>query len=398
MRVPTIALLSLVALAACATPESPRSPSRVTTSEAPRSRSPSSEAALDRVATLHSAGRYEDVLELVARELPRTRQASDRARLELARGLASVADGRTQSGILAYRRALAELPERQGSLSRELLAAWGDAEMRLGDHREAARRYREALETGPQGRRETERLLYSTYLAERAAGDPAAGATRGRILLFSEARLSSVEREILGRPMAPAAPSGVVPTPVRHFPVDDPRSLLASIRPRGEWGAAPIRGSYDPMLPVDHVTIHHSAMTTSVGSSSDVAAELRRLQASHQEKWADLGYHFLIDARGGIWEGRDLAWQGAHEGAGLNQGALGVCLLGNFQGRPVPPAQLSALEELLEACRLRWGLTSSDFKTHKEVRRSPTDCPGTYLQGWVEAYRARLPGSSLARQ
>jgi len=197
------------------------------------------------------------------------------------------------------------------------------------------------------------------------------------------------------KPAAPAArpvaaPGGGIPS--------DPRELLPSIHTRSEWGAASIRGDYDPMLPITRVCVHHSALQSSVRGGSEVASELRKLQASHQQKWADLGYHFVIDVGGGIWEGRNLRWQGAHEGAGLNQGSIGICLLGDFEDGTPPAAQLGALKSLLDAMRSRWSLTAADIKTHREVRPEPTACPGARLQSWVDDYRRALASGSLARQ
>jgi len=83
---------------------------------------------------------------------------------------------------------------------------------------------------------------------------------------------------------------------------------------------------------------------------------------------------------------------------GLNQGSIGICLLGNFDDGPPPAAQLGALKTLLDAMRTRWSLTAADIKTHREVRPEPTACPGASLQGWVDDYRRALASGSLARQ
>jgi N-acetyl-anhydromuramyl-L-alanine amidase AmpD len=152
------------------------------------------------------------------------------------------------------------------------------------------------------------------------------------------------------------------------------------------------------MTPITRITVHHTAIEFGQTAPGVVAAEMRQLQSSHQAKWADLGYHFLIDQGGGIWEGRQLKWQGAHEGVGLNQGSIGICLMGNFDRESVPKAQLAALADLLGACCGRFALRRSDIKTHREVRQEPTDCPGQRLQAWLDSYRRSTDVVSLARQ
>ena len=48
--------------------------------------------------------------------------------------------------------------------------------------------------------------------------------------------------------------------------------------------------------------------------------------------WADVGYHYLVDKDGTIYEGRNIAIRGAHT-QGHNTGSAGVCLLGDFRYR-----------------------------------------------------------------
>jgi hypothetical protein len=388
-----VLVLCLALLAGCAGPSS--SP-RASTDAVPTA----SSVVLKRLESLVGSGRHDEVLQLVDEELPNTRGRVTRARLELYRGRALAGTGRAQSGMLAFQRALGELREPGSALAREIHRAWGDAAMRSARYGGAAEQYELALQGAPAGRSAREPLYYAIHLALREDGDPAAEAWKQKILIFSRSELARAEERLLGRKPPPAAAAQVatVTAPSGGIPAD-PRELLAAIHPRSDWGAAAIRGKYDAMTPITRVTVHHSALdTSSAGSEAAVASELRQLQSNHQQKWADIGYHFLIDRSGGIWEGRNLQWQGAHEGSGLNQGAIGVCLLGNFELGPPTASQLSSLKQLLDSCRQRWGLSAADIKTHKEVRPQPTECPGWALQGWVDDYRRSLSLTSLARQ
>ncbi|MHC4845756.1 MAG: N-acetylmuramoyl-L-alanine amidase [Planctomycetota bacterium] len=346
--------------------------------------------------SLIAAGRAREAFEQVELELGRTTDPAERARLEILAGRALFADGRHRSARLAYGRAERDLPQDQPDLLRQILHGRGNVAMALGEFDDAARSYREALDTGRGAARDHNDLEHALYLALREDGDASAESWKRDMAYFSNTRLSRLERELLfgGAPSAPASRptlfAGGIPA--------DPRAILSDIRRRAEWSARPIRGDYDPMKPITHATVHHSATPTFATAPSQAAAEVRGIQASHQAKWADIGYHFLIDRAGGIWEGRELRWQGAHEGAGLNQGAIGICLLGNFELGSPPSAQLDALRSLLDACSSRFGLTAMDVKTHREVRRDPTACPGRSLQSWVDGYRRQRGLASLSRQ
>ncbi|HZL99124.1 MAG TPA: peptidoglycan recognition family protein [Planctomycetota bacterium] len=384
-----VAGLSLIALlGACAGPDAPRRPPGAS------GKAGTSLAKLDALA---AKGRHAEVVELADVQLATARDRVLVLELELRRSRALIEDRRVHSAVLGLQRAESRLTADDTALARQVHELWGLAELRRDRPAEAAKRFQRALGCGRPDRKTTERLQYGALVALREAQSPQAAKWKQRILLYSDARLAAAEKELLGR-VTPAAPTPSKAVAVDRSIPSDPRALLPTIHTRSEWGAAPIKGDYDPMLPITRVCVHHSALDAGSTSPAAVGAELRQLQASHQQKWADLGYHFVIDPGGGIWEGRNLRWQGAHEGAGLNQGSIGICLLGNFDDAPAPAAQLGALKTLLDEMRGRWALTAADIKTHREMRPEPTACPGARLQGWVDDYRRALTSGSLARQ
>lgn len=166
---------------------------------------------------------------------------------------------------------------------------------------------------------------------------------------------------------------------------------------RSRWGAAtaaptrltPLRGGWS------RITIHHSAEESSDGkggSVEDSAHTLRLIQKFHMEdpghRWGDIGYHFLIDSGGRIFEGRDLKWQGAH--AGGKDGAnnvqnIGICMLGDFSRRPPTPAALKSLELLVADLRSRFPIAANRLFAHTEFTGS--ECPGPFLIDWVKKHR-----------
>lgn len=176
-----------------------------------------------------------------------------------------------------------------------------------------------------------------------------------------------------------------------------------SIIPRQSWGAAREvpRHMSRHVAPWSVITVHHTAMP--LGSSSTLAgrsAELRTIQRAHlnrPEGWGDVGYHFLIDPEGRIYEGRRLSWRGAHVG-GQNDHNLGVCLLGNFNEYKPTPAAIRSLERLLDDLRAKNGIPRSNVRYHRDWPTANTECPGDGLVPVVENYRRGLTTSSLTQQ
>lgn len=78
----------------------------------------------------------------------------------------------------------------------------------------------------------------------------------------------------------------------------------------------------------DHLIIHHSA---GVNVSSDWAAVVRSIWDYHVNSngWDDIGYNWLIDPNGVLYEGRGDGRLGAHF-CGKNGGTVGVCMMGDF--------------------------------------------------------------------
>jgi hypothetical protein len=168
-----------------------------------------------------------------------------------------------------------------------------------------------------------------------------------------------------------------------------------SVISRAQWGAD--REAPDHMTahkaPWSDITVHHSAMPLGYDTSlSGRAAELQTIQTSHLNKrnprWGDVGYHYLIDPEGRIYEGRRLAWRGAHV-AGLNDHKIGICLLGNFEVTKPTAASLSTLGRLLDDLRSRNNIPRSRVSHHTALASAghATECPGRNLIGWVQNYR-----------
>jgi N-acetyl-anhydromuramyl-L-alanine amidase AmpD len=98
----------------------------------------------------------------------------------------------------------------------------------------------------------------------------------------------------------------------------------------------------------------------------------------------DIGYHFIIDRAGRIWEGRPLIYQGAHV-KDENEHNLGIMTLGNFDRQSPTTAQLMTLQHMLAYLRHQYSVPVSKVYTHQEL--NPTACPGLHLQPRIVAMR-----------
>lgn len=198
------------------------------------------------------------------------------------------------------------------------------------------------------------------------------GVTYGAVQLAPGARVVRVTTD---RPLARVWVDGMSDGERVVTTVRAPRAAAAAVAqpavsPRSAWGAdESLRFNADGTLkqqPTYHATkkliVHHTA---TANGDPDPAATVRAIYRYHVEtqKWADIGYNFLIDESGRTWEGR---WSrdyaagtspsgddaqgrgvtGSHTG-GWNSGTVGVALLGTLTDRDAAPAARTALVDLL---------------------------------------------------
>lgn len=181
---------------------------------------------------------------------------------------------------------------------------------------------------------------------------------------------------------------GPKPTVAAKDAAAAPATLDMAIQPRSAWGAkSPDRGNVDRMQPIERVTIHHSAMYFRDTRPSTCGAQILGIQRSHMQtnKWADIGYHFLIDPSGRIWQGRDLRYQGAHADGENNVGNVGICLLGNFmrqkrgkeRGQEPTPAQVQSMRQLVAELMRAHRFGPEAIHCHHDFKG--TECPGELM-------------------
>ncbi len=127
-------------------------------------------------------------------------------------------------------------------------------------------------------------------------------------------------------------------------------------------GNCPPPGAYVPNVPT-HLIVHHSAGFSNYNDYNYVVAYYWDLHVN-TNGWSDIGYNWLIDPNGVVYEGRGSGVIGAHFSC-LNTGTTGLCLIGNYDNFSVPNPGLQSLAELLlyESCLN--GINPGDSSLHQ---------------------------------
>lgn len=175
-----------------------------------------------------------------------------------------------------------------------------------------------------------------------------------------------------------------------------PVTPAAGVIPRSAWtNANVITSRCNPMNGVARITVHHAAVDNSdLRSVDDVKRRLSSIRNDHinrrPEPFADIGYHYIIDPQGRVWEGRPLRYQGAHV-ADQNDHNLGIMLLGDFTKQRPTTAAMNSLNAFLLQQMRTYRVQVNRVYTHREIGKST--CPGANLQSPMVQMRG--PGGSL---
>jgi len=184
-----------------------------------------------------------------------------------------------------------------------------------------------------------------------------------------------------------------------------------SLVSRTEWGCpdGQSSASWSPQYTaVTHLVVHHTA-TTNV--SSDWPAQVRSIWTVHTytRGWGDIGYNYLIDPLGVIYEGRSGGDDviGAHFSC-HNANTMGVALLGDYESASPTPEARGSLERLLAWKASQSGidplgrtdhpgtqLTLDNISGHRDGNDSPTvctitSCPGDQLYSLLPEIRTAV--------
>jgi hypothetical protein len=179
---------------------------------------------------------------------------------------------------------------------------------------------------------------------------------------------------------------------------------IPNVITRRQWGADESLGDecWDPKYgrTFKAVIVHHTAGSNDY-TRDESAAIVRGIYAYHTQSrgWCDIGYNFLIDRFGDVFEGRDggirRPVRGAHSGD-YNVNTTGISLMGNFDVAYPTRAMKQSLVSLI-AWRLGTAYHHAYGKPfiydHKINRISghrdvmATACPGRYVYDWLPRLR-----------
>ncbi|MDO8571876.1 MAG: peptidoglycan recognition family protein [bacterium] len=171
---------------------------------------------------------------------------------------------------------------------------------------------------------------------------------------------------------------------------------------------------------VKKIIIHHTATSVEdvnkdgVINTNDYRDSIRAIYNYHtrSRKWGDIGYNYIIDPAGGIWEGR-YGGDGAVAGhsfrekactkfgvnnTAFNKGTIGIALLGTYSSDAVTPAAAESLSSLIARKSWDFGFepagsgffvdkTYPNILAHRDV--DCTDCPGDVAYASLSGIVAR---------
>jgi len=147
---------------------------------------------------------------------------------------------------------------------------------------------------------------------------------------------------------------------------------------RWEWARTPLKSQLlKDAVSYDRLTVHHSGSVVDDLSEQSVMEHLEGIVAGHIERgYGDIGYHFMIDRSGCVWEGRSLTHEGAHVFA-QNERNVGVMLLGNFDEQHPSHKQTASMDEIVSLLCERYRIKRQRVYGHRDL--APSICPGKNL-------------------
>lgn len=180
------------------------------------------------------------------------------------------------------------------------------------------------------------------------------------------------------------------------------------IIPRAEWGCDErlrFDGSGKELWPperhvVEKVVVHHTA---TANAESNPAATVRSIYYYHAvtQGWGDIGYNYLVDWRGNVYEGRHggPGVEGGHA-YGHNPGSIGIACLGTFDSQTITAPMRTSLARLIALVAPYLDPHDDGYFVdgrmpnlmgHRDAMRyrplDATECPGDALYGVLAGLR-----------
>jgi len=214
----------------------------------------------------------------------------------------------------------------------------------------------------------------------------------------------------------PAARAARLRRPLARMSARRSQVAVPAIIPRAAWGGDTVPPRSGPSYgQVQLAFVHHTVNANAYGPA-DSAAIVLGIARYHRDHngWNDIGYNFLVDQYGQIFEGRaggvDVAIVGA-QSQGFNSVSTGIACIGTFMTVAPPPAALDAIARVIgwklsihgvpvqgtvtvtsaggETNRFPSGVPVTFERVSGHRDASATSCPGDVLYGQLADLRAR---------
>ena len=173
---------------------------------------------------------------------------------------------------------------------------------------------------------------------------------------------------------------------------------------RAQWGADErMRDKTSLSYYEVHAGFVHHTVNSNSYTRAQVPSLLRGILAYHTQSrgWSDIGYNFIVDRFGRIWEGRyggvDRPVVGAHT-LNYNEYSFAMSALGNFDTAQAPAAMVDAYARLFAWKLALHGVSASSTSQRVGNRTFPainghrdagsTACPGRYLYAKLPQIRS----------
>lgn len=166
---------------------------------------------------------------------------------------------------------------------------------------------------------------------------------------------------------------------------------------RAGWGARAPREKAVVQSPA-MVTVHHTdgPQTTELPASVRAVKNIQHYHRNVADRrkggaWSDIGYHFLIDGAGRVFEGRHAEIMGAHAGEHYNRDNVGVALMGDFDRMNMTESQRDALVRLVTFLSIKYRRDPSaagfiePHEHYAELSGGGTACPGRSVLSFLQS-------------
>ncbi|MEU2431073.1 N-acetylmuramoyl-L-alanine amidase [Streptomyces sp. NPDC007861] len=220
-----------------------------------------------------------------------------------------------------------------------------------------------------------------------------------------------------GESASPSAPSSASPTPTATVPTAPPSTVpRPPVTSRAGWGAdesiSPETPEYLPGGKIKAVVVHHTAESNTY-TCADAPAVVRGVYTYHVKQlgWKDIGYNFLVDKCGTVYEGRkggvDLPVLGAHA-YGFNTETTGISVLGTYTDAAPTTAAMTSVARIAAWKLGQYGVSPTGTATLTAGAAGQNLFGQTWAQGAQrtlpaihghrDGYNTQCPGTAFYNQ